>query len=102
MAPEVSDNREQSRFEIHVDGEVAGIVDYRLRDDRITFTHAEVDDDHEGQGVGSTLASHVLDAARDRKLQVFPACPFIAEYIKRHPDDYLELVPENVRDKYDL
>jgi len=101
MAPEVTDNREQSRFEIHVDGEVAGIVDYRLRDDRITFTHAEVADDHEGQGVGSTLASHVLDAARDRKLQVFPTCPFIAEYIKRHPD-YVELVPDSVRDKYDL
>ena len=72
------------------------------RDDRITFTHAEVDDAYEGQGLGSTLASYVLDAARDRKLEVFPACPFIAEYIKRHPDDHLDLVPEHVRDKYQL
>ena len=102
MAPEVSDNRERSRFEIRVDGAVAGFVDYRLRDDRITFTHAEVDDAYEGQGLGSTLASYVLDEARDRKLDVFPACPFIAEYIKRHPDDHLDLVPEHVRDKYQL
>jgi predicted GNAT family acetyltransferase len=102
MATEVTDNRERSRFEIRVDGAVAGFADYRLRDDRITFTHTEVDDAYEGQGLGSTLATYVLDAARERKLKVFPACPFIAEYIERHPDDYLDLVPENVRSKYRL
>jgi predicted GNAT family acetyltransferase len=101
MATEVRDNRDRSRFEILVDGEVAGFADYRLREGRITFTHTEVDDEHEGEGLGSTLARHGLDAARAAGLAVYPSCPFTADWIKRHPE-YVELVPENVRATYDL
>lgn len=102
MAPDVTDNTSASRFEIKVDDSVTGFVDYKLHDDHITFSHAEVDDAYEGEGLGSTLARHVLDTARDAGLAVFPACPFITEYIKRHPDDYLDLVPENVRGRFGL
>jgi uncharacterized protein len=102
MATEVRDNPDRSRYEILVDGEVAGFADYRLREGRITFTHTEVDDAYEGQGIGSRLASSVLDAARAAGLDVYPACPFIADYVKQHPDRYLDLVPERVRDKYGL
>jgi predicted GNAT family acetyltransferase len=101
MATEVRDNRDRSRFEILVDGEVAGFADYRLREGRITFTHTEVDDEYEGEGLGSTLARHGLDAARAAGLAVYPSCPFTADWIKRHPE-YVELVPENVRATYDL
>ena len=102
MTSVVTDNTSESRYEIKVDDAIAGIVEYRLHDDHITFTHAEVDDAHEGEGLGSTLARQVLDSAREAGLAVFPACPFIAEYIKRHPDDYLDLVPENRREKFGL
>ena len=102
MTTAVTDNREQSRFEIHVDDQLAGFADYRLRDDRITFTHTEIDDAYEGQGLGSQLATEVLGAARAAGLAVLPACPFIAEHIQRHPDRYLDLVPEQVRGKYGL
>ncbi len=101
MSPEVRDNRDRSRFEILVDGEVAGYADYRLREGRVTFTHTEVDDDHEGDGLGSTLVRHGLDAARAAGLAVYPSCPFTADWIKRHPE-YVELVPEGVRATYDL
>jgi predicted GNAT family acetyltransferase len=102
MAPTVTDNREQSRFEIHVGDRLAGFADYRLREDHITFTHTEVHDDHEGEGLGSTLARAALDAAAEAGLAVHPACPFMADYIRRHPDDYLALVPERVRERYGL
>ena len=55
----------------------------------------------EGEGLGSTLVRHGLDAARDAGLAVFPSCPFTAEWIRHHPE-YVELVPENVRAAYDL
>ena len=102
MSIEVTDRPEQSRYEIRVDGELAGFSDYRLRADHITFTHTEVDDAYEGQGLGSKLARAALDGARDAGLAVFPACPFIARYVKRHPRKYLDLVPEGVRAKYGL
>ncbi len=98
----VTDHREQSRFEIHVDGELAGFADYRRREDLVVFTHVEVDDALEGEGIGSQLARAALDSARDAGLGVDPACPFMAEYIKRHADDYLDLVPEGRRAAHGL
>jgi uncharacterized protein len=102
MAPVVSDNPEQSRYEIHVDGELAGFAEYKLHGDHVTFTHTEVDDAYEGQGLGSKLSRGALDGARAAGLAVLPACPFIARYIKRHPQPYLDLVPEDRRAKYGL
>jgi hypothetical protein len=32
---------------------------------------------------------------------VLPQCPFIAGYIRRHPE-YLDLVPEGARERYGL
>lgn len=102
MSTEVSDQPEQSRYEIRVDGDLAGFSEYKVHDDHVTFTHTEIDDAYEGQGLGSKLARAVLDGARGSGLAVFPACPFIARYIKRHPLPYLDLVPEHVRAKYGL
>jgi predicted GNAT family acetyltransferase len=102
MSVTIRDNVDEHRYEALVDDRVAGFSEYRRRDGRVTFTHTEVDDAYEGQGIGSTLASSVLDAARQAGLAVYPSCPFIADYIKRHPDGYLELVPEQVRERYGL
>lgn len=102
MDPVVSDNREQSRFEMRVDDALAGITEYRLHGDHITFTHTEIAEAREGEGLGSRFAQAVLDAAREAGLAVLPACPFVARYIKRHPHGYLDLVPEDKREKYGL
>lgn len=50
MAVEVVDNPDKSRFEIHVDGALAGFADYKLLPARIKFTHTEVEPAYEGQG----------------------------------------------------
>lgn len=102
MTTTVRDNPESHRFEVHVDDRLAGFADYRLREDRITFTHTEIDDAYDGQGLGSQLAEAVLDGARDAGLWVLPACDFLAGYIGRHADRYLALVPEEARDGYGL
>jgi len=89
---QVTDNREALRFEARVDGELAGFAAYELADDLIMFTHTEVDDAFEGQGVGGALARGALDAVRaDGTRQVLPRCPFIRSWIERHPD-YQDLV----------
>lgn len=83
----VRDNTEQHRFEAWVAGELSGVVDYELRDGVIDFVHTEVDDDLEGEGVGSTLARGALDAVRrDGALRVVASCPFVKGWIERHPD----------------
>jgi len=98
---EVTENEAQERYEITVDGELAGLVTYRRRPGRIAFLHTEVDDHFGGRGVGSTLARSVLDTARADGLQVMPLCPFISSWISKHPE-YTDLVPEESREQFDL
>jgi predicted GNAT family acetyltransferase len=42
---------------------------------------------HEGRGVGSALVRFALDDARQRKLQVIAICPYVQDYLARHPQD---------------
>lgn len=102
MAAVVQDNRDLDRYEVYDGGELAGFADYKRSKSSIALTHTEVDDRFEGRGLGSTLARGVLDAARAEGLAVLPSCPFMSEYIRRHPDDYLELVPADKRARFNL
>ena len=87
----VADAPERSRFEITVDGALAGFAEYRLRPGRITFVHTEIDDAYAGRGLGGRLARAALDDVRARGLAVRPDCPFIKGWIAKHPD-YADLV----------
>jgi len=89
------------RFEILVDGTLAGFTVYRATGDRYTFTHTEIDEAFGGRGLASVLISGTLDEMRSRGNSVLPQCPFVRRYISRHPD-YLDLVPEADRATYDL
>jgi predicted GNAT family acetyltransferase len=81
----VSDNPEESRFEGRLDDRLVAFSEYDIpRADVITFLHTEVEPEFEGQGLGSVLASSVLDQVRARGLRVVARCPFIAAYIRRH------------------
>ena len=101
--PTVLDVAEWSRFEIHVDGRTAGFAAYRMKDPHLmVLTHTEIDDAYEGRGLGSVLVRAALDSARGRGLSVRPDCPFVRAYIARHPDDYLALVPEELRPRLGL
>ena len=87
MSVQTTLNEAESRYEAHIDGELAGFAEYQLDGDRIVFTHTEVEDKCEGEGIGSTLARFALDDVRDRGgLQVVPRCPFIKAWIDRHPE----------------
>jgi predicted GNAT family acetyltransferase len=88
---QVTDNPEERRYEVKVDGELAGASYYRDRDGVRIVTHTEVDEAWEGQGVGSRLIADALDDIRARGLRVTPVCPFAAAYIERHAE-YADLV----------
>jgi len=91
---EVRDNPDEARYELLVDGALAGSLTYRLGEGRITLVHTEVDDEHAGGGLGTRLARFALDDARRRGLAVVPVCPFVAAIVKEHADEYLdEVVP---------
>jgi predicted GNAT family acetyltransferase len=81
----IRDNAERHRFEVVVDGHLAR-ADYVIDGDVITFTHTIVPPALEGRGIASRLIRHGLSEARDRRLRVVPQCPFVAAYIRKHPE----------------
>ena len=88
----IRNNEKDSQFETEAEGGLA-LAAYHREGDVITFTHTEVPEEAEGQGIGGTLARAALDFARAEKLKVVPMCQFIAAFIKRH-HEYRDLVPE--------
>ena len=92
----IENNQAAQRWEAHVDQHLA-VAEYRRRGDTIFFIHTEVPRELEGQGVASKLIKTALDDARAQHLAVVPFCPFVAGYIRRHPD-YKALVHPDYRD----
>jgi uncharacterized protein len=80
-------NEGDRRYELlSDDGELIGLIDYRLTDSLIDLFHAETNPAHGGKGYGSMLAQGALDDIRARGLTVRPSCPFIADYLDKHPE----------------
>jgi uncharacterized protein len=88
----VFDNAADQRYEGWLDGEPAGLIVYVPRDGWLVIDHTEVFPEFEGRGVGSRLAKAALDDVRARGLFVTPECPFVMSYIRRHRDEYRDLV----------
>ena len=97
----VSRNLPLSRFDIHVDGELAGFADYKLKDGVIVFPHTEIDPKFGGKGRGTTLIEYALNEIAQENLSVEPLCPFVSKYIGKHPE-LLYLVAEEKRKKFGL
>ena len=91
-AAEAVHDEAKSRYELRMDGRVVAHAQYHREGDAVAFTHTEVDEAMEGQGLGSRLASFALDDVRSRGLKAVPRCSFIAGYIARHEKEYGALV----------
>jgi predicted GNAT family acetyltransferase len=101
MATPVSNNENETRFEIQLDGELAGFLLYRRHPTQIALVHTEIFTSFQGHGLASELIGSVLDTARELRLEVLPVCPFVQDYIRKHPD-YLDLVPAGRRAHFKL
>jgi uncharacterized protein len=88
-------------FAIIVDEEMAGYTEYRTGPGVRSFMHTIIDEKFRGQGLASTLVKQGLDETRAEGLLVEPYCPFTRRYIKEHTE-YLDLVPEDRREDFDL
>jgi uncharacterized protein len=97
----VGDAPARDRFEVTVDGELAGFLVYRSRKGLLALIHTEVEERFEGRGLGGRLARFALERAREEGLAVLPFCPFVNEWIRRHPE-YSDLVPAAYRANFDL
>lgn len=89
-------NADAKRFEWNIEGKIA-FIDYILNpQNEIFLTHTEVPQELEGKGIGSKLVRAVLDYIKEEDWTLYPTCPFVASYIKKH-EEYQPLVKKGLR-----
>ena len=62
------------------------IAAYRDQGDSRIFTHTEVPPQDEGNGLGAQLVREALDDTRAHGLKIVPACSFVEDFVRRHPE----------------
>lgn len=77
---------ERNRFVLEEDGELLGYVEYERTDDVWDLQHTVIRPRARGRGLGSVLVGSTLEAIRDAGGRFVPTCPFVAEYLERHPE----------------
>jgi uncharacterized protein len=87
----VIDNPAEQRYELWDGGTRAGLFEYRIRGDVVAMTHTEVEPELQTKGLGTRLVADALADTRARGRTVQPFCPFVAAYIREHPE-YADLV----------
>ncbi len=87
---QVQHDPDSSRFLASVDG-VQAELDYECSAGVMRLTHTGVPSAISGQGVAAELVRTALEHARAKGMKVVPACSYVADYMKRHPE-YQDLV----------
>jgi predicted GNAT family acetyltransferase len=67
----------KGHFDALDDDKIAGEIYYTMAgESRMILDHTEVSDDYRGQGIGKKILMHIVDYARQNKIQIIPLCPF--------------------------
>jgi len=86
MSTAVTLNAAKERYEITVDGTVAGFTEAHPRGAVVLFPHTEISPDFEGHGLATQLIQAALDDVRARGLKIRATCPFVLAFLDKHPD----------------
>jgi predicted GNAT family acetyltransferase len=84
-APTVTRNDEKHRYEIHVDGTVAGFTEFEVdASGRTVLPHTVIDPAFEGRGLGKILVAGTLADLARREDEIVPRCPFVVRYLGKN------------------
>nr|WP_277835591.1 GNAT family N-acetyltransferase [Rhodococcus sp. D2-41] len=86
MTEKFDHNSAQSRFEIHVDGTLAGHADYTLSGDVRDFNHTVTDPAFRGQGIAGKVVGHALDQTRADGLKIRASCSYVEKFVGDRPE----------------
>ena len=90
---EVANNPSKGRFEVKLDDEKFGIINYRKEGNVYILVHTEVPPEYGGQGVAQKLIHDALELVKSEDAKIIPLCPFVRKYLLRH-GEYASLVIE--------
>ena len=81
----VTRNEADFRFEVQTEGDIA-YVDYRWSGEILLLLYIFVPVSFRGKGISSVLLEHVMNYATEKKVKIKVFCPYIAKYIRMHPE----------------
>jgi len=82
---EVRDNTAENRYELTRDG-VLAYSGYVRSGKVVDIQHTRVPKEAEGKGMATALIRGSLDMIRAKGEKLIPTCPFVAAYLRRHPE----------------
>jgi predicted GNAT family acetyltransferase len=88
---QVRNDAASSRYELVQGGEVLGYAEYKAQGDTLDFTHTQVGEEHQGEGLGERLVQGALDDVRAQGGKVVASCPFVESFIRKHAE-YADLL----------
>ena len=89
----IKNNTEQMQFEINFQDQISILV-YRIHKGNIVLMHTEVPEELEGRGIASALATYAFQFAKENHLPVIVYCPFVKQWLIRHPEVLSQVVRE--------
>lgn len=92
---EVVNAPERERYEILVDGAVAGFTHYMPHEGCLVFDHTLIKESYSGRGLASVLVRGALDDVRASGSRIVPLCEYMAGWLPKHPD-YEDLVDRDL------
>jgi predicted GNAT family acetyltransferase len=84
MATTIEHNEAKSRYEIFLDGELAGYAEYAERAGVRDFNHTLTLPQFRGHGVAALVVEHALNDTRKSGLKVRASCWYVDEYIAKN------------------
>ena len=81
---EVSHNPDQNRYELRVDGELAGTAEYEKEADSVALTHTVVLEQYRHQGYSSMLMKFAAEDIIGAGRRIKPYCSYAAAYLRKH------------------
>lgn len=92
---DVTDNADQNRFELRLNGDLVGILGYYELDAPrgartgrptvVSFMHTVITEDFGHRGLASVMVRGALDRARAYGWKVKPVCTYVQRYLAENP-----------------
>lgn len=78
-------NDQLHHFELHI-GEYQAFIVFKERPKKIWLIHTESAPQLAGQGVATAVIEKTLQYLKEHLYTLFPLCPLVYAYIKKHPE----------------
>lgn len=93
----IKNNESNKHFEVLLDDGEYAFIEYRWYKKDLALMHTIVPEDKQHMGIAGQLAKFALEYAKVNNLKVLVYCPYVAGYLKKHPE-YATLVDKLLPD----